>query len=180
MKQGVAFAVVAFAIGIGNLLPGSVAEVDSSFHQFLSSVHVVSGGFKAGPRVLISVAGESYLDIAGEEGRGLNVIAFHNGTVVLFEQFDFYAEADASQRLSKAIDGLPDGAFVVMAVCDDASSNFDRKARLAIKKVGGQSDLSQNFRWSYYLIGRKGLKPGEAVEAWGPGEMIHEPGSPTD
>ncbi|MBN1268949.1 MAG: hypothetical protein JXB04_05135 [Kiritimatiellae bacterium] len=146
---------------------------DAFFRRFAESVEVVSGGFMAGAKIKITIAGETHFDMAGQEGRGLNVVAIHDGDIALYEQFDFYAEDDVSERFHDAIMNLPRGAFVVIAASDDASSKFTEKAAQAIRRLGGECDLSKNFRWSYYLIGRKGLAPGEAIEAWSAEELVY-------
>jgi len=57
---------------------------------------------------------------------------------------------------------LPRGTVVILAVCDEATQAFNARAQQGILSVGGKIGLlNQPYRCSYYLIGYKGLAPGE-------------------
>jgi hypothetical protein len=71
---------------------------------------------------------------------------------------------------------LPKGCLVILAVCDEATGQFNPRAQKAIESVGGKIGLLRRpFRCSYYLIGRKGLRSGDAVEQISKQKLVYPP-----
>jgi hypothetical protein len=79
--------------------------------------------------------------------------------------FDTYGDAAAATRLARRIDALPKGSVVLLAAKDEASKRWNKAADDAIRALGGRESLRGRYRWSYALIGVKGARPGQAVEA---------------
>lgn len=140
-------------------------SVVADWQQHLNSdISIISAGKPHGNAAFIRIDGKTYVDVQDSKGRGLNLVALHNGNVVINERFDFLKGGGVVNRFVQVIDRLPRGAFVVAAVCDSPGSHFNEQAANALNKLGGTIDLTGRKRSSYYLIGMKGLPKGEAIE----------------
>ena len=94
--------------------------------------------------------------------RGLNVVALNtemqmsaNGT------FDTWLYQEASNEFAAFIENVPTGHIVLVAVCDEATTNLNQVAKAAFKDIG-TSHFPEGFRWPYAVIGVKGAN----VPAW--------------
>ena len=131
---------------------------------YLPFINVVSAGGSAGSRFKIALNGRSMFEATGER-RGLNVLAVANERVILRETFDTSTDVAASRRFADAIAALPKNALVIVAVCDDASKNFQDTALVALRSLGAKVALQgKPYHYSYYCIGMKGLDEGLAME----------------
>lgn len=63
------------------------------------------------------------------------------------------------------------GTIVVLAAKDESPRQFNRKAKRALRAIGGQVDLSQHFRQGYVAVGVKGARRGSALEQLKMGEV---------
>ena len=64
--------------------------------------------------------------------------------------------------------------LVVLAVRHDGAASFTERAQAAIRSVGGKIGLyGQPQMNSYFLIGRKGMLPGQAIEKSSPGPLTY-------
>jgi len=132
-----------------------------AFQAFLNSVRVESSGFHEGPSAVILIGRM----VTYHGARGVSMVACHNEAVILTETYDTYANPEESLRLAKDIGELPYGSFVVLAVRDDATRRFSGSAQSALYRLGAKKGIQKlPYRSSYYLIGIKGLLPGQAVE----------------
>jgi len=139
-----------------------------AFLSFVKELRAVSAGHRDGPEARV-VLGERLIR---EGGRGLTVVALVDREVVLSQTYDTYAEAAESDRFVKDIRALPYGAFVVLAVRDDATRRFTGAAQSALFRLGAAEGIrGQPYRSSYLLIGVKGLPPGQGLERGGPGKV---------
>src|SRR5262249_40205711 len=98
--------------------------------------------------------------------RGYNVVAIDptSGEQLWSHNFDTFAAPAASDRLVSAIESLPAGTIVAVAVRDEASGQLTDAAVTALRSVGGREDIRGRFRVSHLLIGVKGAAPGTAIE----------------
>ena len=56
---------------------------------------------------------------------------------------------------------------LAVAVEDEASLHLTEEAVLALRSIGAEEDLRGMFRWAHAIIGVKGARPGQALEATG-------------
>jgi hypothetical protein len=141
-----------------------------TFKAYLKWVKAESSGYFATPSAHIQIGNNPVYS----GFRGLALVAYTNGEIVLEDTFDTYAEQDESVRLSKAIADLPYGAFVVMAVRDDATRRFSGSTQSSLYRLGATTGiLNLPYRSSYLLIGMKGLKMGDAVERFGVERQVY-------
>ena len=140
-----------------------IQNSEGSFSHFAKQVRIVSAGFLCGNRVTIEVHKKKLIDGIGL--RGISVVAVHQGKILIQKTFDTYIDPRASMEFSDEISKLPQQAFVVLAVADEATHAFSKKAQEAIVSIGGTIGLYQQpYRCSYYCIGRVGLPEGKAIE----------------
>lgn len=146
--------------------------------QALEAVELISVAYQSKTPFEIAVHRQVICQGTAAEDRGLHVVAFHQGKVVVNRCFDFNGKGDtASKDFVKTIGDLPNGAIVILSVVDDATSNFDAKAQAAIHSIGaGIGLLKQPPRSTYYCIGQKGLKQGMACERIGTKDLRYPPG----
>lgn len=140
------------------------------FEKYAEFVDVVSCGYENGNWVFIKSGGNVFLDnrIRAQSEAGLYVLAISKNTVVLNEQYNTFIDNDAGRQFKEGIDNLPHGAFVVVAVKDEATKRFTEEAQHALRKIGAKEGLlGKPFRTSYLCIGMKGLLPGKAIEKVG-------------
>lgn len=132
-----------------------------AFQEFLKEVKVESSGFFAGSSAHIQIGRHPVY--SGR--RGVAMVAVHEGNIVLEDIFDTYVEQAESVRLSEEIGKLPYGAFVVLAVRDDATRRFTGSTQSSLYRLGAMEGiLNLPYRSSYILIGMKGLMMGDAME----------------
>ncbi len=148
--------------------------------DFMQRVRMISAGYECGNLAKIWVDGKLVVDTESENeehpaGRGLNMVVWHNQKVVKTAHYDTFAGSTASDKFAADVSKLPDGAFVAVAVMDEATRNFNARAYRAIRSIGGKTNLAEaKYRCSYYCIGQKGLMSGKAVEKTA-SEMIGYP-----
>ncbi len=134
-----------------------------AFQRFLELVRVTS---VAGPGGAAEIALGPAFRYKG--GRGLSVVALHRRDLVLQRTYDTYARESEGAAFARDIRELPYGSFVVVAVGDEATRSFPGTAQSALFRIGASAGLRpQPYRSAYYLIGVKGMKPGEGREAAG-------------
>ncbi len=132
------------------------------------SIEVTSASFGSKQRTEIKINGQEMRPNGGEIGRGLYVVAIVDKKVVLNQVFDCLGYIVAANQFADAINNLPNGAVVIVAVNDEATQNFNRRAQQAILSIGGHIGLFEKpFRSAYYCVGKKGFKEGLAAEAIG-------------
>lgn len=86
------------------------------------------------------------------------------------------AKPNPADKFADAIAKLPKGCMVILAVSDEATHSFNKRAQQAILSIGGKVGLlRQPRRSSYYCIGRKGFKPGQAIEKIGRKKIFFPP-----
>jgi hypothetical protein len=129
------------------------------------NILVKSAGEEVGDFGHIYVDGQ---DVSPGE-RGYNVVALDavTGKVELIGHFDTFASEEESSRLADFIAGISAGKIVAVAVEDEASLHLTENAVEALRTIGAREDLRDMFRWEHAIIGVKGAKPGQALEATG-------------
>lgn len=122
---------------------------------------VESHGINVGNRFSIS---KDWHVVFGGRRQGMNmaVIDEVSGKVVLMENFGSSA---GLIMLSRTIENLHPGAFVVLGSSGNAASGLDERARRALSTLGSTYFNSINTLTSWALIGIKGLARGRAVES---------------
>ena len=131
---------------------------------YLPYISVTSAGNGAGSRFKIAVNGQTLYE-GGADHRGLNVAAFSGEEMLLTANFDTSDDQKAYKPFVQALAKLPADAVVIIAVCDDASKNFNDHAYKALKSIGAKIALQgKPLHASYYCIGMPGLEEGAAIE----------------
>jgi hypothetical protein len=169
---------------------------DATFKQFTKLVRIMSAGNatslkgsgKGGNRMSIAIGGKVVFAGLGYGGspmlRGLNMIAVYKGKVIARSTFDFYVSKAASPSFAAAVNALPEGALVAIAVADTVgggAGGFGEDARAAIQSLGGKRGPLKPTHAAYILIGQKGLKAGKGIELYGkkggPGPIVYPRGA---
>lgn len=133
-----------------------------AFQRFSRHVHLESAGHYAGGYSRIGVGSALVM----EGGRGMAVVGIEGRNVVLRDTYDTYASAAESKRFAEDIRQIPYGTLILVAVNEEATRRFTGPAQAALHRLGARIGLHQQpYRSSYILVGLKGLKPGEAIEA---------------
>lgn len=101
------------------------------------------------------------------QGIGYNMVALDpkTGSILDRRTFNTFSVGRASRDMADWIEALPDGALVVLAVRDEASTKLTEEAVDALRLLGLEGDLRGRFRWSHAAIGAKGLLPGQGIES---------------
>lgn len=129
---------------------------------------MVSSGFGDGPAARVAIG----RDLFHEGARGLTLVALVDREMVLSETYDTYANSEESERFVKDVRELPYGAFVILAVRDDATRRFTGAAQSTLFRLGASEGIrGLPYRSSYLLIGAKGLSPGQGEERTGLGRL---------
>jgi hypothetical protein len=63
------------------------------------------------------------------------------------------------------IDGIKSGKIVCVAVANEASLKLSKEDGNIFSKIGAKENLYGKFLWGHAIIGVKGAKYGEAIEA---------------
>ena len=101
--------------------------------------------------------------------RGYNLVAIDaaTGHVLWSDAFDTFVSPGEARRLAEAVERLPAGTIVAVAVKDEASGALSDEAVAALRSLGGRQDIRGRFRASHLLVGVKGATPGSAIEQVG-------------
>jgi hypothetical protein len=138
------------------------ADAPDTAKLLLSRWYLESGGNVSGFNVAkIQFDGKVATPSTGFK-RGLNV-AVVTGNKAKSQNYDFYADKEAPDRFVKDMKALPAGTVVAVALCDTAAEGFSPDVADALASIGGTINLKVKNRWSYILIGYKGITSG-AVE----------------
>ena len=152
---------------------GVPVKKDENFRRLLDSLEVVSAGHNVGGMARIALDG--WVLLRGGK-RGIALLAIDKDKVSHPVRFDTCGDPAAADRLADAIAKLPRGSMVVLAVSNEATKRFNKRAQQAILSIGGKVGLlGQPWRCSYYCIGRKGFKPGQAIEQIGREKLFFPP-----
>jgi tetratricopeptide (TPR) repeat protein len=122
-----------------------------------------SAGSYVGNRGQILINGKN----VSQNKRGYNIVVLNPGTGELekSEGFDTCGSKEDVQKMVDFIDNINNGKIVCVAAADDASSSLSNKEGEVFKKIGGIENLHGKLRWGHGIIGFKGAKYGEAIEA---------------
>jgi len=158
-------------------LEEKLAGPDGGFAALLKEIQIISQGHNAGDRVAIIHKGKTLIDASsGEDTTGVTMVAFRNGLPSRAVTFDACNRRSESDKLAQTIESLSPMTLVVLAVRHDGATSFTERAQAAIRSVGGKTGLyHQRQLSSYYLIGRKGMLPGQAVERISDGPLAYPP-----
>src|SRR6185295_17716257 len=101
--------------------------------------------------------------------RGYNLVAIDpfSGEMLWSDLFDTLVSPGESTRLAQAVERLPTGTIVAVAVRDEASGALTAEAVSALRTLGGRGDIRGRYRVSHLLVGVKGAAPGTAIEESG-------------
>jgi len=162
----------------GNVAPNSTGPASGpvTLKEALAAVRVTSTSFASRRSPEIIINGNPMRHGHEPWPRGLFVVALVDGKVVLHQLYDCLGIAAKADEFAGAINRLPKNAIVIIAVGDDATSNFNPNAQKAILSIGGRIGLlGQPIRTTYYCIGQKGLANGKAIEAIGRTDLHYPP-----
>jgi hypothetical protein len=128
-------------------------------------LRVISAGMETGNEASICVNRREW----AVNLRGYNVVAIDpiSGDVLWSDLFDTLVASSESGRLAAAINQLPTGTIVAVAVKDEASHSLTGEAVAALQSLGGREDIRGRYRISHILVGVKGAAPGTAIERSG-------------
>jgi hypothetical protein len=143
----------------------SIPKLVEDLQKLAKIVKLTSEGLPYGNSATIRI-NDKLLVEADESDRGLHVVTYDRGKT-RYERFNFIFKKSDVDRFVDYIGKLPKGTGVVIAVSDSPGIYFDQRASKAISSLGGIVDLTGKRRWSYYLIGIKGMGPREAIEDLG-------------
>jgi len=131
---------------------------------------VVSGGKFSGNTASIRVNGHETVAIPR---RGYHVLALdpRDGRLLAAEHFDTFT-GGPSRQMATFIDGLPTGTIVVAAVKHDGGGALTEEGVRALWSIGGREDNRGTLWRSHLVIGVKGARPGEAIEAVGERQLV--------
>ncbi|MEN6644617.1 MAG: interleukin-like EMT inducer domain-containing protein [Armatimonadia bacterium] len=136
--------------------------------DFLEGVELISGGREAGKCVWLRVGGKRVFDATGWRGRGVNMATFKDAALISSDTFNTSESKERTEAFARAVETLPAGTTVILAVCEDGTGCFSERGQKAIESIGGRLGLfGQQSGSSYFCIGVKGLSPGIAVERAG-------------
>ena len=159
------------AVCIGNTCVGEssfkvIKKLTEIKNQSVLDFKVVSSG-----RVMSQLTGVAEFYVNNNPitnitiGRGFNIMVINeNGSFNDFRVFNTGGDKNARQAMIEYIKNIDYGLFVMVAVYDDAAELVSPTVYEALKLVGGRGTISPNYRGSYALIGRRGMKPGSAKE----------------
>ncbi len=127
------------------------------------SILVESAGQEVGDFGHIYVNGRN----VSPEGRGYNLAVVNptDGKVETVTHFDTHLDEAASQEMAYFLNAIPRGKIVAVAAADEASRLLGEEAVGLLGTIGASGDLRGRFRWGQAIIGVKGARPGQALEA---------------
>jgi hypothetical protein len=137
---------------------GDLAQVDGAPYRALL---VESAGEEVGDFGHIYLDG---VDVSPNQ-RGYNLAVISPQGEVQTASFDTFDDPGASARLAAFIAAVPEGYTVAVAAADEVSMKLSQEAVDALGSIGAAGDLRDRFRWSHAIIGKKGARPGTALEA---------------
>ncbi|MBP8132140.1 MAG: hypothetical protein KA184_21385 [Candidatus Hydrogenedentes bacterium] len=117
------------------------------------------------------------LEILGQwvysNARGYNILELSDdgGRLLRTAQFDAYTDGDAPKKLAGHIAAIPEGRLVVFMGAGETSQGMTQEAVDALGTLGSAFDARNKYGWSHAGVGRKGMKPGQALESFN-GESI--------
>ena len=99
--------------------------------------------------------------------RGYNIVVLNpkNGKVEMSKNFDTHGSKDDVKKMIEFINGIEKGKIVCVAVLDEASRTLSKEDGEIFEKFGSKENLYGKHRWSCGIIGVKGSRYGEAIEA---------------
>ncbi len=171
--------VIAADITIGQRRQGNDAakQYAADLQEYARYTHAVSGGFRNGNKVFIKIGNHVFYENVphGIPHAGVYVVAVSKNRVLLQNFYNTYFAQGASMAMARDIAKLPEGSFVVVAVKDEGTRNFDKAGQKMLNKIGaGTGLLNQEARTSYLCLGIKGLNKGMAIEKVGMDLMEHK------
>jgi len=131
---------------------------------------VESAGFPAGNRASFRI--EDRITEIRDRGLTLVVLDEHAPKARTTRSFDTFRDPSAPQLLNQTVDELPTGTIVALLAKDEASAQWRQADDSAIRQLGGTASLVGRYRASYALIGAKGARPGQALEALRDSEAV--------
>jgi hypothetical protein len=131
---------------------------------------VESAGFPAGNRASFRI--EDRITEIRERGLTLVVLDERAPRARATRSFDTFRDPSAPQLLNQTVDELPTGTIVALLAKDEASAQWRQADDSAIRQLGGTASLVGRYRASYALIGAKGARPGQALEALRDSEAV--------
>lgn len=150
---------------------GPLYRIGGTAVQSPVDLRVESGGKFSGDVVSIQVSG---VEAIPNPRRGYHVVALDptDGRILVVDWFDTFRTTRESRRMAEVIDGLPDGAIVVAAVKHDGGGQLEAEGVRALHTLGAREDPRRTLWRAHIVIGVKGARPGEAVEAAGERHLI--------
>ncbi|MBF0199171.1 MAG: SUMF1/EgtB/PvdO family nonheme iron enzyme, partial [Planctomycetes bacterium] len=157
-----------------NIPNNTRSESYSKTIDFFKNFEITSASFNLGNFVKMSFKGDKIVDGERAAYRGINVIVTNKSKVLFYERYDTFSSTKAAMEFANKIESLPNHVYVAIAVCDEGTEKFTKEAQEALHSIGANVGLfKQPYRSSYILIGRKGLKRGEALEIIGEGILSY-------
>lgn len=87
-----------------------------------------------------------------------------SGAILSFDVYDTHASSAQADAFAQAMERLPIGRLILIAVSDDAQRNLVERARRACQMLGSARTFDLPYRGSWALIGQRGAAPGTRVE----------------
>ena len=165
---------VTSSLFINTLVLAVSEEYEDVLERYARHTKVISGGRNSSNRVFIQVGNHVFFDNIphSRETAGLYAVGILDDKVLLQSQYSMFADGQASNKLARDIEKLPQNTFVVVAAKDEPTRNFNQIAQDALYIIGAEKGLlNSEPRSSYLCLGIKGLEKGEAIEKVGMQEL---------
>ena len=167
---------VTLSLFINTLSLAASEEYEAELEKYAKLTEVVSGGRNSSNRVFIQVGNHVFFDNIphSRDTAGLYVVGILDDKILLQSQYSMFGDGQASIKLSRDIERLPQNTFVVVASKDEPTRNFNQTAQEALYQIGAERGLlNRESRSSYLCLGIKGMARGNAIEKVGIQELTY-------
>ena len=133
-------------------------------------------GIKTPTNIIIRSAGYlvgnySHILINGvnvcKNSTGYNIVIINplNGNVEKSDCFNTSASKEEIRKMKDFINNIRKGDIACVAVANEASASLSAEENNIFQEIGAKGNLYNKYRWGHGIIGVKGSRYGEAIEA---------------
>jgi hypothetical protein len=130
-----------------------------------SPVNIIirSAGYFVGANSQILINGKNI--IPSNIGYNIIILNSKTGDVEKIERFDTSASKKDVRKLIAFINRIEKGKIVCVVVDGDASLSLSKEEGKVFEEIGAKGNLHGKYSWAHGIIGVKGSRRGEAIEA---------------
>ena len=160
----------------------SLFETRSLLNMLGINIHAFSGGMigntgvRSPAEIIIRSAGGhvgGYADILingknySKNKRGYNIVVLDSKTTQIeeSESFDTHGSKDEVDKMIAFVNHIERGKIVCVAVLDEGARQLTQDGAKIFGEIGGKENLYRKWHWGHGIIGIKGARRGEAIEA---------------